>query len=51
MHHLLTTGFAFQRAFDRLDLAADAAHTGEEFALVVDGVGHGEEYTVGGYAI
>ncbi len=41
VHDLFAAGFAVERALDRLDLAADAAHAGQQLLLFADGMGHG----------
>ena len=41
MQHIGAALFLFQRAFDRLDLAAHSLHSIQEFELLALGVGHG----------
>ena len=48
----LTRYFSGRKVVDRLDLAADAAHTVEQLLLLADSVTHGtHSYSIGGYSI
>jgi len=38
---LFAAGFGFERALDRLDLAADPAHPRQQLLLFANGVTHG----------
>ena len=48
MQDLLAAGFAFERSFDRVDLASHPADARQQLVLLTDGMGHARCYTIGG---
>ena len=51
VHDFFATGFVLQSPFNRFDLTAQSADTGEELAFFVNGVCHVDNYSIAPHPI